>query len=356
MSDTLTKLTHTLNTGQSPIDIFGPLSPTTIEALKQRYRALLLIAHPDHNPGCVDVANAACQSLQKWYLSAQRQIEAQVYGHAPRICISSQGREYIGYAAPIDGELCDLFPAEEGDSYVLLKTARKQHDNDLLQAEARTLHRIDQELAGQRVRAHFPTLLEHVLISDASGMRRQVNVLCREEGTVSLTDVLHAYPLGIHPADAAWMFKRMLAAIATTHSLGLVHGAVIPSHMLIRPDDHNGILVGWCASVPIGTPLKLRSPLYARDYPPEVAARQAATPSTDIYLAASTMLRLLGGDPHRPSLPASVPHPIANMLRACLIPAPQRRPADAWQLFEDFDQILGELYGPPRFRPFSMPA
>ena len=356
MNHSLTSLMQLLSQAQMPSDVFGLLAPATPEALKQRFRALILVAHPDHNPTRTAEAAAACQALQVLYAVAQRQIAAGVYGVAPRIRLSSGPRVYVGYAAPIAGELCDLFPAEADGGPVLLKAVRNPHNNDLLQAEARALRSIERSLAGQRVRAHFPTLVEHVQLSDASGARRQVNVLRAEPGTVSLSDVIRAYPAGLHPADAAWMFNRVLAALAVTHTLGLVHGAVTPAHMLVRPSDHNGILVGWCASGPIGTPLKLRSPAYAADYPPEVAARQPATPATDLYMAAACMVRLLGGDPAGSTLPRSVPRPLANLLRACLLPAPQRRPSDAWAVFDDVHTLLGELYGPPQFRPFAMPA
>jgi hypothetical protein len=71
-------------------------------------------------------------------------------------------------------------------------------------------------------------------------------------------------------------------------------------------------------------------------------------------MAARLLLRLLGGRGATP--PPGLPPPLAALLRACLIPAPQRRHDDAWQLLDDFRQILGELYGPPAFRPFHMPA
>lgn len=350
------ELLDTLRRAQAPADVFGPLAAPTSEALRRRYRALVLLAHPDHNPGRDTEANAACRTLHEWYTAAQRQIAAGAYGAAPRISITSGPRQYVGYAVPLAGELCDLFPAEIAGAPVLLKAARSARDNDLLQAEARALRQLDRGLAGQRVRAHFPALVEHVLVSDASGARRQVNVLRAEAGVVSLAEVIRAYPAGLDPADAAWMFNRLLAALGAAHSLGLVHGAVTPAHMLVRPADHNGILVGWCASVPAGEPLRLRSLAYAADYPPEVAARQPATPATDLYLAAACMVRLLGGDPSGPALPPRVPRPIAGLLRACLIPAPRRRLSDAWQLFDDFRELLGQLYGPPRFRPFAMPA
>ncbi|MBK9940211.1 MAG: molecular chaperone DnaJ [Kouleothrix sp.] len=350
------ELIDQLGRAQAPAEVFGPLAAPMADALKQRYRVLVRLAHPDRNPSRAAEANAACRDLNHWYAAAQQQIAAGTYGVAPRIIITSGPRRYVGYAAPLAGDLCDLYPAELGDDQVLLKVARSAHDNDLLQAEARALHEIERGLAGQRVRAHFPTLIEHVLISDAAGARRQVNVLRAEAGVVSLAEVIRAYPRGLDPADAAWMFNRVLAALGAAHSLGLVHGAVTPAHVLVRPADHNGMLVGWCASVPAGEPLRLRSPAYAGDYPPEVAARRPATPATDLYLAAACMVRLLGGDPSGPTLPPRVPRPIADLLRACLIQSPQRRPYDAWQLFDDFRELLGQLYGRPRFRPFAMPA
>jgi len=44
------------------------------------------------------------------------------------------------------------------------------------------------------------------------------------------------------------------------------------------------------------------------------------------------------------------------LLRACLIPSPQRRINDAWELLDDFQDILQRLYGPRTFRPFHMPS
>jgi hypothetical protein len=69
-------------------------------------------------------------------------------------------------------------------------------------------------------------------------------------------------------------------------------------------------------------------------------------------MAARCMVRLLGGRAAPLEPPAHVPKPIRALLAACLLPAPQRRANDAWQIFEDFREILGRLYGPPQFRPF----
>jgi hypothetical protein len=356
MDLTFADLLDQLRRANGPQDIFGPLGADAQAALKRRYRELVTIAHPDHNPDRVAEANAAFTRLQDWYAIAQRQVAGGAYGAALRISATTKLHQYMGYEPPLHGDLCDLFPADAGGERVLLKVARQARNNDLLAAEAQALRRIERALEGQLVRAHFPALVEHFLLPDETGARRHTNVLRAESGFVSLAEVLRAYPRGIPAPDAAWMFNRVLAALGTTHNLGLVHGAVTLAHVLIRPADHNGMLVDWCYSVPIGEPLKALSPPYAADYPPEVVAKQPATPATDLYMAARCLVRLLGGDGDAQSLPAGVPKPIRALLRGCLLAAPQRRAAEAWQLFDDFHEILGRLYGPPVFRPFQMPT
>jgi hypothetical protein len=356
MDVTFPNLLHLLRSADGPADVFGALPGDAQAALKRRYRELISVAHPDRNASRADAATEACKALQEWYAVAQRHLARGIYGAAPRINVATRLHEYTGYAAPLQGDLCELFPAEAGGDAVLLKIARRPHNNDLLQAEAQALRAIARAQDGQAARAHFPTLVEHFLLSDAAHVQRHTNVLRAEAGCYSLAEVLLAYPAGIAPADAAWMFNRVLAALGVAHSLGIVHGAVTPAHVLIRPADHNGMLIDWCYSVPTGEPLKAITPPYAADYPPEVHARQPATPATDVYMAARCMTRLLGGHPATLELPAHVPRPISRLLSACLLPAPARRADDAWQVLEDFHDILGRLYGPPQFRPFRMPS
>ncbi|MBX3011858.1 MAG: hypothetical protein KF832_10155, partial [Caldilineaceae bacterium] len=253
-----------------------------------------------------------------------------------------------------------LYWAQGGDQALaiplyLLKIVRTARNNDLLGAEAKALRLLDRDLAGKPVRANFPTLVEQVQLCDVAGTQRYVNILAYAADYVTVADILRAYPQGIDPADAAWMLNRLLAILGVTHQLGLVHGAVTPDHLLLRLADHNGLLVDWCYTVPVGEPLKAVNLAYTADYPPEVQARQPATPATDLYMAARCFLRLLGGDPATAVLPTHVPQAIQRLIRACLLPAPNRRYNDAWELFDEFQAILAHLYGPPHFRPFAMP-
>lgn len=357
MPITLADLTRLLQHARTPADVFGPL-PATDQgaALRRRYRELAAAAHPDGHPDAAAAAHWVFTALGRWYELGRAQVAGGCYGKAPLIDIGVGGRRYVGHAAPLAGDLCDLYPVDAGDGPLLLKAARHARSNDLMAAEARALGQIARELAGDPLRAHFPTLEDAFLLQDSAGSRRQAHAIRLEAGTLSLADVLRARPDGLDPADAAWIFNRILAALGTAHSLGLVHGAVHPEHVLIRPSDHNGVLIDWCYSAPVGAPLAALCPPRAADEPPEVAARRPATPATDIYMAARCMSRLLGGDGGAASLPARVPAALRALLGACLIPAPHRRPDDAWQLFDDLGAMLRERYGPPVFRPFPLSA
>ena len=112
MALTPSDLLQLLRSAAAPVDVFGVLPGEPQAALKRRYRELVAIAHPDRNPANADAANQACIGLQEWHAAAQRQIAQGVYGLAPRIRAATKLHQYLGYAPPLQGDLCELFPAE----------------------------------------------------------------------------------------------------------------------------------------------------------------------------------------------------------------------------------------------------
>ena len=91
---------------------------------------------------------------------------------------------------------------------------------------------------------------------------------------------------------------------------------------------------------------------YREYYPASVLNKRAPTPSIDIYMAAITMIKLLGGDPNTKIVPDSVPKSIRNLLRVCTMD-PSGLDV-ALEVHEEFKQILEKLYGLPKFRDFSL--
>ncbi len=352
MNETFEQLLQRLQQATAPADMFGTHSSDEA-AIRQRYLKLVRVVHPDHNRGVPEAAEAF-RLLRHWYERAL-QDAGRASPSSVDFTVVSRRATYAAVASKLEGDLCDIYEATDQSGDVLLKVVRQPHNNDLMQAEADTLTRIQRELAGQAVSAHFPTLVEAFKSRDEAGASRQVNVFKYDHRFVTLHDVVREYPRGVDPADAGWMFNRMLAALGAAHSLGIVHGAVILPHILVRTDDHNGMLVDWCYSVENGGTVAAISPPYSPDFAPEIHAKQPASPATDLFMAARSLVRLLGGNGDADSLPSQVPRAMQALLRACLIVAPHRRYQSAWQVFDDWQEVLGRLYGPPTFRPFHMP-
>ena len=285
------------------------------------YRRLARLTHPDSHPGDTRAAGAFARLAVLW-----RQHQ------------DWHGRLFAR------GDIANLYQA--GTS--LLKVPRDPADNDLMRAETTALATLRTRVAPSWA-AYFPAPVRAQRQRDpGSGTERWVNVIGRLDGFRTLAEVRAAYPGGIDPRDAAWMWRRLLVAVGAAHRAGLIHGAVLPVHVMIHPAEHGLVLVDWCYSRRAAEG-RLRAVVgsYRDWYPPEVRTGGAAGPDLDIWLATRCMTELVG-----PLMPARM----AAFARGCLLAGPRRRPADAWALLAEFDELLDRLYGPRRFRPFAMPA
>jgi hypothetical protein len=284
----------------------------------REYRRLARALHPDHNPPHRQFeATAAFQRLSKLW-------------------------EARGATVFVRGDIANLY--ERGP--LLEKVARRPVDNDLLEREATVLRRLAGDVE-PKYRAYLPELVDSYALEDpATGARRRVNVLRRLAGFVSLADVARAYPGGVDPRDVAWMWRRLLVAIGLAHRAGLVHGAVLPEHVLIEPAQHGLVLVDWCYAVESGQKVPALVGRHRDRYPPEVPAKEPATSATDIYLATECVRRLMGAKAH----PA-----LLRFARGCALRTQRLRPQHAHLLLRELDEQLHKLYGPRRFRPFSVP-
>ncbi|MDI6101623.1 molecular chaperone DnaJ [Actinoplanes sp. NEAU-A12] len=241
------------------------------------------------------------------------------------------------------GDLAELF----ADGSALIKVPRQPADNDLMEAEAKALRRLWLD-GDPRFRPYAPRLIETFVHEDDRRRRRRVNVLERQHGMISLAEI----DRDLDPRDVAWMWRRLLTALGWAHRAGVVHGAVLPEHVLIHPQEHGLVLVDWCYAglgrqQPDGSYAGHRPAAIVkarRDfYPPEVLHDRSAGPATDIYMATRLMTRLIG-----PRIPAS----LRRFAAGCTYDAPRMRPQDAWALLGEFDDLIHQLYGPRKFRPF----
>lgn len=182
-----------------------------------------------------------------------------------------------------------------------------------------------------------------------------VNVFTHLDGFYSLKQVLARYPGGIDPRDMAWMFRRLLVVLGFAYEQQFVHGAIVPDHVMIHPEMHGLVLVDWSYSTMASMPQTLWSLEYTDWYPLGISPGKHhgdAKHELDLAMAARTMIYVLGGDPRYGSVPHGLPKEYRPFFNALVSPAAM--PAHPWQIKEHFDDLLERLYGPRRFRPFSM--
>jgi len=297
------------------------------------YKRLAKLVHPDVAPATLkERAGRAIIKLNR----LRDQLNNKLPAHTCRI-----GKWSIKEPL-IKGDLCDLYRVESSKHpEAVMKIVRRADDSDLLEAEAAALKKITafKHEEAAKFQHYFPVLLESFLAS-----RRRANILTPADG-LTLSEIHGAFSGKLGFRHVVWMMNRLLSALGYAHCMGLVHGGVLPSHLLYQIEDHHMVLVDWCYCRKISEPIRAVVTAHKESYPPEVIRKKPATPATDIYMAAQCMLAL-----------ADIPKRFRPVFDWCLAPSPSSRPQHAWDLQERWATLAEEEYGPPRFVPLTIPV
>jgi serine/threonine protein kinase len=334
-------------------EVFGPLPADLAAAgaaLKAAYRRFARVVHPDRNPRQAALAGAAFRLLEQW----RERAAAELSGAGTVGCILRTRRgSYTVRGALGGGDYFVRYPCVDGRGQpCVLKLASDPANNDPAAREAETLRALAED---EPLAKYLPRVVETFWAEDGAA-RRRATVFAVRPQAYSLEAIRERFPGGVDPRDAAWMFNRVLEGLALAHAKGVVHGATVPGNVWPVIDTHGVELAEWGYSVNVGDPLKAIGSAYEGWYPPEVFAGRPATAATDIYLAARTLLYLLGVNPLSTAVPGSVPGAMGRLIKACLLPSPHRRPGSAAEVRDHFRDVLRRLYGPPQFRVFAMPV
>lgn len=337
-------------------DVFGAVDE---HAMVHMFRQMSRILHPDRaGPG--RSAADAMMRLLGFRDEALRKFERKTYGQrkVTNDIVIQAKNTYRNVVPLCSGDLFDVYVGDYDDGgterQAVIKLLRDPRDEDLAAAEWRSIQKtLDPKNRGvEHFRHYLPRPIETAKIA-TGGKPRRANIFRRlagKAGRYTLAEVMGAYPGGVDVRDMAWMWRRILEVLAYVHDrAGLVHGAVLPDHILIDPVDHSMRLIDWSYSVPVGERMKA-VPAGRKDfYPPEVFIKGRPTGAgVDIFTSAKVALALVGGDLE------ALPPKIGALLRACLIPNPFMRHGRALDVYDRFDEVLRHLYGPHSFRLFTM--
>jgi hypothetical protein len=272
------------------------------------------------------------------------------------VCALRMGEVIHAPKTNTGGGFFEQLEADDGETRepVIIKRQRWTADTDLMLAEKTALTVIrPPNLPDEKFLRYFPKLISF----PASYDDLATHVLIRAEGMVTLEEVMTAHPSGLDIRDFAWIFKRILAGIGYAHSVGFVHAALLPPHVLVHPTERGAKIIDWCYSSRLKDKqsIKVIVKRFRDYYPPEVFAKRLPTPALDIYMAAKLGVLLLGGNVVTNELPSAVPSPLARLLRGCLATTASERVQDAWDLHEALDKVMEGLVGKPSYRVLEMP-
>jgi hypothetical protein len=269
--------------------------------------------------------------------------------HGARHAYSLENRLAVGDVAEL--YLACLESDAETENRFLVKVSRVADGKPVLDNERRTLARLLTAAGDTTYRHYLPSLVEAFPAADRP--EQGVNVFHYEPGLHTLEQV-HAQCPALDGRHLGWIFKRLLTVLGFSYRHGAIHAAVLPCHVLLHAPTHGLRLVGWGQSVPAGHPIQFVPTRYRDWYPLDELNGQPAGPATDVFLAARCMVYLAGGDTVTNAMPDSVPQLMQRYIATCLFESPQMRPNDHWALLDDFDKLLRQLYGSPKFHPLTL--
>lgn len=379
MLEKLNEVAGKISKALSPEDLFGEFKghakASQHDRVRTMFREYVAIVHPDKyatDAVALRVAEAAFVRLAELNQIATAKIDAGSYGDRavvpppPKraqeaIVVEVRKRRFTVGDLLCQGDICDLYHCivsnGKADMPGIFKIAQHASDNDLVENEGKVLAQLYP--SGTKEEKFYRYLLQPIdsFILRGKSSNRRVNVLPTIIDYHSFAEVHVAYPKGVDFRDMVWMFKRTLSVLGFIHNKGFIHGAVLPTHIMVHPVHHGAKLIDWSYAIPrtIVTHIKAISAEYRPFYPREVFEKSLALPATDIYMAAKCAVQLLGGNIETNVVPDSVPKPIQAFLNGCLLPAVTRRPDDAWKLHDEFEELLRNLVGKPKYRPFFMP-
>lgn len=342
---TLAQAFKQVETANTARDLFG----TDKDKGHDIFVDLVKVLHPDRLPADKQARATAAMAKLGNLLDAFLSDDAD-RPFAP-ITIATKKRAYVVGEQIASGDIAGIYRAEyrEDDETkrAAVKMPRNPVNNDLVENEARVLKHLADN-ADPLGLPYLSQLLDSFRYRDTkTHADRQINVLTPLDGFYTLAEVRAAYTSGLPIRDAAWMWKRLLIGIGHAHRAGIVHGAILPPHVLIHPEDHGLVIVDWCYAEEPGGTVKAILPQFKDWYPPEVLDKQPVESVTDIYMASLLMGWMLEYD---------APQPFRTFIRGCALKSASQRPQDAWEVLKELDELLLNHVGPRRFTPFSMPT
>ena len=260
------------------------------------------------------------------------------------------------------GEISTVYVAERArwpTERVLLKVLRDRDDAPFFDHEWDILEELQRSTAAgaSTFTTRLPQLVARGVLRDGPHAGSRAMAL-RWHGSFVHTfeAVRNVYPGGVDPRVSVWMWRRILETLSFLHSSGVVHGALLPQHLLVEHGEHGVRLVGFSCAGRAGGQLRGVCTRFKDYYPADLLRSETLTPAADLKMSARCIAAVLGGDPSRGSVPGSVPGALAALIRRVAAgDGVEETGEDAWTLRERVGEVGHAVFGRPSFNPLVMP-
>ena len=299
------------------------------------YRELRSHTHPDrfpHNSKEQERAEKAFKKLELLYELTK----------VPTIIVKSKVEYSLGDLIGV-GDVSNVYRASSNGSHdYVVKVSRVEGGDVYLNKEANVLKKLNDKAGDTTYKNYVPRLVESFVWDDT--FKKRINVFEEPYRLYSLEDIKKKYKDGVDGRHVSWIFRRILTGLGFCHLQGVVHGAILPQHILVEPESHGVCLGGWIHSVENAL-ITVIPESHKTWYPEEVTKKLGASPATDIYMTAKCMLDIA----HK-----ETPKRIRIFLESLLIGSQKARPNDAWKLNDEFTDVMDDVYGVRKFVKFEV--
>lgn len=150
---------------------------------------------------------------------------------------------------------------------------------------------------------------------------------------------------GVSPQASVWVLRRILEALSFIHGANLVHGAIVPAHVLVERGEHGARLVGLGSAGESGAEITFFPSKYRHVVPDDTLSVAG-----DLRAAARTIVHVLGGDATSGRVAAAPAY--ADLLRALVHDgATPQGDTDAWSVRDRVGAVAQAAFGRPTFCP-----
>ena len=227
-----------------------------------------------------------------------------------------------------EGDLRKVYRSTDG---VLVKvpTIREKEADNLILKEKKILDLTKSSSKDNIIQYFFPHMVDSIEYDDTI-----VNVTIYDRKLHTAAEIKKVYPNGVDSKHLAWMMRRMFTGVGYLHSLGYVHGAITPEHVMFGAENHCGVITGMIHADKVGEKLSV-VPASRVDWYPDFA-KKGLTTDLDCHMI-GRLSEFLSDD----KMPTRFRRFVKNLKNV--------RGVSLDVLDTDLKEILFECYGAPKF-------